>query len=105
MTENEVLEMLLEIKEIQVDQLNVEDLSIHIHCSSVFEEALCPHCLKKRQTANQTYVRDFRDFSIAGKEVYLHLSQRQFYCQDCDKYGSSTVLDGAERRDVSLKCI
>lgn len=86
MTENEVLEMILEIKEIQVDQFNVEDRSIHIHCSSVFEEALCPHCLKKRQTVNQTYVRDFRDFSMGGKEVYLHLSQRQFYCQDCDKY-------------------
>ena len=88
MTENEALEMLLEIKEIQVDQFNVEDLSIHIHCSSVFEEGLCPHCLKKRQTVNQTYVRDFRDLSIAGKEVYLHLSQRQFYCPGCDKYFS-----------------
>jgi transposase len=86
MTENEVLEILLEIKEIQVDQFNVEERSTHIHCSSVFEESLCPHCLKKRQTVNQTYVRDFRDFSIAGKEVYLHLSQRQFYCPDCDKY-------------------
>ena len=67
-------------------QFNTEDRSIHIHCSSVFEEVICPHCLKKRQTVNQTYVRDFRDFSIAGKETYFHLSQRQFYCEDCDKY-------------------
>ena len=86
MTENEVFEMILEIKEIQVDRFEVQDQHIHIHCSSIFEEALCPHCFKKRQVVNQTYERQFRDLSIAGKEVYLHLSQRQFYCPDCDRH-------------------
>ena len=86
MTENEVLEMLLEIKEIQVDQFEVQDQHLHIYCSSIFQEALCPHCLKKRQVVNQTYIRQFRDLPIAGKEVYLHLSQRQFYCPDCDRH-------------------
>jgi transposase len=86
MTENEVLQMILDIKEIQVDRFEVQDRSLHIHCSSIFEEALCPHCLKKRQAVNQTYVRQFRDLSIAGKEVYLHLSQRQFYCPDCARH-------------------
>jgi transposase len=86
MTENEVLETLLGIKEIQVDRFELQDQSLHIHCSSIFEEALCPHCLKKRQVINQTYVRQFRDLSIAGKEVYLHLSQRQFYCPDGDRH-------------------
>jgi len=85
MTENEVFEMILGIKEIQVDRIDWQE-SFHIHCSSIFEEALCPHCLKKRQAINQTYVRQFRDLPIAGKEVYLHLSQRQFYCPDCDRY-------------------
>lgn len=74
MSDNEVLQMLLDVKEIQVDGFEVQDRQIHIHCSSIFEEALCPHCLKKRQVVNQTYVRQFRDLPIAGKEVYLHLS-------------------------------
>jgi transposase len=86
MTENEFLEMILDIKEIQVDRFEVQDRSLHIHCSSIFEEAICPHCLKKRQIVNQTYVRKFRDLPIAGKEVYLHLSQRQFYCLDCARH-------------------
>jgi transposase len=72
MTENEVLEMRLGIKEIQVDRLEVQDQHLHIYCSSIFQEALCPHCLKKSQVVNQTYVRQFRDLPIAGKEVYLH---------------------------------
>ena len=86
MTENEVFEMILGIKEIQVDRVDWQDQRLHIHCNSIFEEALCPHCLKKRQVINQTYVRQFRDLPIAGKEVYLHLSQRQFYCPDCDRH-------------------
>ena len=86
MTENEVLEMLLDIKEIQIDRFEVQGQSLHIHCSSVLEEALCPQCLQKRQVINQTYVREFRDLPIAGKEVYLHLSQRQFYCPGCDRH-------------------
>ena len=41
---------------------------------------------EKRQVVNQTYVRQFRDLPIAGKEVYLHLSQRQFYCPACARH-------------------
>ena len=52
MTENKTLQMIVGIKEIQVDRFDVQDQSIHIHCSSIFEEALCPHCLKKRQIVN-----------------------------------------------------
>ena len=36
MTENEVLEILLEIKEIQVDRFEVQDQHLHVYCSSVF---------------------------------------------------------------------
>jgi hypothetical protein len=49
MTENEVLEMLLDIKEIQIDRFEVQGQSLHIHCRSILEEALCPQCLKKDQ--------------------------------------------------------
>ena len=48
MTENEVLEMLLDIKEIQIDRFDVQGQSLQIHCSSVLQEALCPQCLRKR---------------------------------------------------------
>ena len=65
MTENEVLEMLLDIKEIQIDGFEVRDQQLHIHCSSICEEGLCPHCLEKRQVVDQTYERQFRDLPIA----------------------------------------
>jgi transposase len=86
MTEAEVFELILGIKEIHVDRVDWQDQSLHIYCSSIFEEALCPKCLKKTQVINQTYERQFRDLPITGKEVYLHLSQRQFYCLDCHRH-------------------
>ncbi len=86
MTESEVFESILGINEIQVDRVEWQDQSLHIYCSSIFSEALCPNCLNKRQVINQIYERKFRDLPITGKEVYLHLQQRQFYCPDCDRY-------------------
>ena len=86
MTEADVFNLILRIQEIQVDRVDWQDQSLHIYCSSIFEEALCPKCLKKRQIVNQTYERVIRDLPITGKEVYLHLTQRQFYCPDCDRY-------------------
>ena len=103
MTENEVLEMLLDIKEIQIDRFEVQGQSLHIHCSSVLEEALCPQCLKKRQVVNQTYIREFRDLPIAGKEVYLHLNQRQFYCPECDRHFNERFNFVASQRKVTRR--
>lgn len=50
------------------------------------EESLCPCCLKKRREINQSYNRKIRDLSITGKEVYLYLKVRQFYCPECDRH-------------------
>ena len=103
MTENEVLEMLLDIKEIQIDRFEVQGQSLHIYCSSVLEEALCPQCLKKRQVVNQTYIREFRDLPIAGKEVYLHLNQRQFYCPACDRHFNERFNFVASQRKMTRR--
>ena len=89
MTEADVFELVLGIKEIQVDRVdrvNWQDQCLHIYCSSAFEEALCPHCFNKRPGINQTCERQFRDLPITGKAVYLHLNQPQFYGPDGDRY-------------------
>lgn len=55
MTEAEVFELILGIKEIHVERVDWQDQRLHIYCCSVFEEVLCPRCLNKRQVVNQTY--------------------------------------------------
>ena len=81
-----VFEQILGLKEIQVDRVELQEKRITIYCSSVLAESLCPTCLKKRQQVNQTYQRPIRDLSITGKEGYLYLTQRQFYCPDCNRH-------------------
>ena len=103
MTEAELFEQILGIKEIRVNRVDWQEQSLHIYCSSIFEEALCPRCLKKRQVVHQTNERQIRDLPITGKEVYLHLSQRQFFCPDCDHYFNERFSFVApQRRAIAL---
>ncbi|HJW29328.1 MAG TPA: transposase family protein [Saprospiraceae bacterium] len=81
-----IFEQILGLKEIQVDRGELQEKRINIYCSSVLEESLCPTCLKKRHQVNQTYQRPVRDLSITGKQVYRYLTQRQFYCPDCNRH-------------------
>ena len=53
-----------------------------------FGEALCPSCLRPTKEVKKYYHRTIRDLSIVGREVYLHLEERQFYCFDCNRYFS-----------------
>jgi transposase len=103
MTEAEFFERVLGIKEIRVDRVDWQEQSLHVYCSSIFEEALCPHCLNKRQVVHQTYERQFRDLSITGKEVYLHLSQRQFYCPDCDRHFNERFIFVDPKRTMTRR--
>ena len=64
MTEAEIFEQILAIKEIRVDRVDWQERALHIYCSSIFEEALCPHCLKKRRIIHQSYERKIRDLAI-----------------------------------------
>jgi transposase len=99
MTDVEIFELILGIKEIQVNRVDWQDGCLHIYCVSILEETVCPHCSRKREMINQTYERRFRNLPIKCKEVYLHLTQRQFYCPDCHKCSHSNVpLAQATRR-------
>ena len=60
MTEAELFEQILGIKKIRVDHMDWQEKPLHIYCSSIFEEAICPYCLKKRSVVNQTYMQQFR---------------------------------------------
>lgn len=56
MTDNEVLQMILDIKEIQVDGFEVEDQRIHIHCSSVLKRrCFLIGCTKEKRSTSPTF--------------------------------------------------
>lgn len=82
------LEQLLDLPEVEITSVEIEQRRMTIHCRSRLGEALCPSCLKASKEVRRTYHRRIRDLSITGREVYLQVEVRQFYCFDCDRYFS-----------------
>lgn len=81
-----MVETLLDIRELIVTDVEVEDHVIHVCCESRFTEVYCPYTLKKCQTINQELHREIRDLPISGKRVILRLKVRQFYSPHVDCY-------------------
>lgn len=82
------LEQLLNLPELEITSVEIKPRRMTIHCHSRLGEALCPSCLTPTQEVRKSYNRRIRDLSITGREVYLQLEVRQFYCIDCDRYFS-----------------
>ena len=82
------IEALLNLPELTVTGVELSEQKLVIHCCSRLGEGLCPSCLKPTKEVKKYYQRTIRDLSITGREVYLELEERQFYCPDCDRYFS-----------------
>ena len=57
---------------------------IDLHCIIEKKEGICPVCHNQSSVLHQYKDRHVRDLSISGKEVWLHIRLRQFYCSNCD---------------------
>lgn len=79
-------QQILNLDELIVTEVRISATQIDIYCCSAFEQAICPSCLQKQTSVNQTYTREVRDLSISEKKVLLHITERQFVCRDCNRY-------------------
>ncbi len=82
------IQMILGLDELIITRVELTEKRIEIYCCSAFEESLCPNCLKKCSIVNQQYVREIQDISMSDRKVFLHLTERQFYCPDCNRHFS-----------------
>lgn len=84
--DKETIALLLGFSELSIDQIAVDQQRIAIHCHSTFESIVCPSCLHKTRKVKSEQVRVVRDMAVFGKEIYLHLTSRQFHCEVCNRY-------------------
>lgn len=80
------IELLLGFSDFSVTKIDCSPLRLTIYGESNLSSSLCPSCLKKCNKVTSTSERIVRDRNILDKEVYLHLTSRQFYCPDCSRY-------------------
>jgi transposase len=87
MSETHLLfEQLLGLPELSVTDVGVGAEQIDIAVESKLEAKHCPTCGHPSSKLNQSYTRRIRDLPISGRQVYLHLTTRQFHCADCQRY-------------------
>jgi len=78
-------EILLNIENLEIEQVELADTSVHIHCKICCTDSqTCPSCCNEVSKKTPKYRREIRDLDISGRKVFLHLQVHQFLC-DCGR--------------------
>lgn len=86
MQETDFYQQLLSLPDLLVGSVEVTSRRITLHCHLNTLQHNCPHCLKPTSQVNQYTHRQVRDLDISGRQVWLVIQVRQFFCPDCDRY-------------------
>ena len=82
------VEELLKFDGITVENYQIEVDKVVLRLGYFKDKSSCPCCKSETEEINQIRSLKVRDISILGKITILEIGRRQFYCKDCQKYGS-----------------
>lgn len=85
MEDYSLYEDLLDIDNLKIDKVEKLETKLKIHCHIETEKENCPNCQNPCTITKQRTRTELRDLSISEREVWLHLSKRQFICEECDR--------------------
>lgn len=91
MQETEFYQVLLSLPDLLVDRVELSAKRITLHCHLSTPQQNCPHCLCPTAQVNQYTQREVRDLDISGRQVWLVVRVRQYFCPDCDRYFSERL--------------
>ncbi|MBD2778609.1 transposase family protein [Iningainema tapete] len=83
---NSHLTNLLDLPGVTVESWNSTENSVCFQLSILAKGINCPHCGNYTEELHQTRPIIVRDLPSSGKDVYLKLPRRQFYCRVCQSY-------------------
>lgn len=101
--DKDTLEKLLGFTDFTADSVVVLPTQIQIHGHARFEQTVCPLCLEKCNTVNQRQTRIVRDMPVFGKEVFLHLTTRQFHCTNCQRFFYESFSFVESKRTMTIR--
>ena len=96
MAENTLYEELLNLPSVKITQVDIIANKVIIGCRISIPNRPCPDCKSPVNKVHQYYTRTLRDLNMGPREVYLHVTVRQFYCTNCNRYFTEE-LDFADR--------
>lgn len=80
------LDLLLNFPNVTVRSCVHEDESICLNLEFIKEGSHCPKCQQFSDELHRNRPRLIRDLSIFGKQTYLRIHRRQYYCSTCQSY-------------------
>ena len=84
--EKEIYEQMLNLAHLKVDKVDYTAKTIRFYCHLDIPLMLCPLCQKELDSVISYRTHTVRDLDISGREVYLIIRVKQFYCRDCNSY-------------------
>jgi transposase len=89
--EKELYEQMLNLPQLKVDKVEYTDKTIRIYCHLATLRGKCSSCSEMVSLVKSYHTHIVRDLNISGREVYLELRLKQFYCPNCDTYFTQTI--------------
>jgi transposase len=89
--EKELYEQMLNLPDLKVDKVEFTDKTIRIYCHLDTVTGKCPTCLEPVSVVKSYRSHTLRDLNISGREVYLELRLKQFYCPICETYFTQSI--------------
>lgn len=91
MQETDFYQQLLSLPDLAVDRIESSAHRITLHCHTTTTQQPCPLCLRPTSYLNQYTRRQVRDLDMSGRQVWLDVRVRQYFCPDCDRYFSEQL--------------
>lgn len=93
------LDLLLNFPNVTVQSCVHEDEGIYLDLEFIKEGSHCPKCHHFSDDLHRNRPRIIRDLSIFGKQTYLRIHRRQYYCSTCQSYFTErlTFIDWQRR--------
>ncbi|MDB9309975.1 transposase family protein [Aphanizomenon sp. CS-733/32] len=83
---NQNLTKLINLPGVQVESWHDSDHSLNFNLSILVSGIYCCYCHNYTTELHQVRPILVRDLPAFGKQVYLNLPRRQFYCRFCQRY-------------------
>ncbi len=82
---------LLNLPDILVETCSYLENSVCFQIGYLAEGTSCPHCNNYTEELHQVRLILVKDLSAFGKDVYLKVPRRQFYCDQCQRYSTERL--------------
>ena len=82
---------MLNLPHLKVDRVDITDKTIRLYCHLDTPTGTCSTCLESVNIVKSYSTRTVRDLNISGREVYLELRLKQFYCPICNTYSIQSI--------------